>query len=177
MSFSFLQLLAKVWDTCRAEDPAERSSTRDLFRETIGQERVPGGIVARGGCLDEEKAICSSGSVPTFSYTGIYHISGLKTSWPSINTGSWFVSGSALIQLSRGLAALHQLVVGAAHAQIWQVLGRFMVSTRWGMQKISKGLQPWKLTWIPKIAIFERRYILNTIILGIYVRFREVHSN
>ena len=29
-----------------------------------------------------------------------------------------------------------------------------------------------KLTWIPKIAIFERRYILKTIILGIYVRFR-----
>ena len=28
-----------------------------------------------------------------------------------------------------------------------------------------------KLTWIPKIAISERRYILETIILGIYVRF------
>ena len=69
--------------------------------------------------------------LPTFSYTGIYQISGLKTSWPSINTG-------------RGLAALHQLVVGAAHAQIWQVLSRFMVSTRWGMQKLSIGLTPLK---------------------------------
>jgi len=28
-----------------------------------------------------------------------------------------------------------------------------------------------KLTWIPKIAIFELRYILKAIILGIYVRF------
>ena len=33
-------------------------------------------------------------------------------------------------------------------------------------------VQPEKLTWIHKIAIFERRYILKTIILGIYVRFR-----
>ena len=147
MSFSFLQLLAKVWDTCRAEDSAERSSTRDLFRETIGQERIPGGIVARGGCLDEEKShlliwVCANFQL--YGYTGIYQISGLMTSWPSINIGSWFVSGSALIQLSRGLAALHQLVVGAAHAQIWQVLSRFMVSTRWGMQKLSIGLTPLK---------------------------------
>ncbi len=34
-------------------------------------------------------------------------------------------------------------------------------------------LPPRKLTWIPKIAIFERRYILKTIIFGIYVRFRR----
>ena len=33
-------------------------------------------------------------------------------------------------------------------------------------------LHPRKLTWTPKIAIFERRYILKTIIFGIYVRFR-----
>ena len=32
-------------------------------------------------------------------------------------------------------------------------------------------LHPLKLTWIPKTAIFERRYILKTIILGIYVKF------
>lgn len=31
-----------------------------------------------------------------------------------------------------------------------------------------------KLTWIPKLAIFERGYILKTTILGIYVRFRRV---
>ena len=29
-----------------------------------------------------------------------------------------------------------------------------------------------KLTWIPEITIFDRRYILKTIILGIYVRCR-----
>ena len=34
------------------------------------------------------------------------------------------------------------------------------------------GLHPRKLTWIPKMAIFERRYILKTIILGSYVRSR-----
>ena len=34
-------------------------------------------------------------------------------------------------------------------------------------------LHPRKLTWIPKIAISERSYILKTIILGIHVSFRE----
>ena len=33
---------------------------------------------------------------------------------------------------------------------------------------------PQKLTWIPKITIFERRYILKTIIFGIYVKFQGV---
>ena len=33
-------------------------------------------------------------------------------------------------------------------------------------------IHPRKLTWIPKIAIFERRYISKTIIFVIYVRFR-----
>ena len=31
---------------------------------------------------------------------------------------------------------------------------------------------PKKKTWIPKIAIFERTYIFQTIIFGIYVKFR-----
>ena len=32
---------------------------------------------------------------------------------------------------------------------------------------------PQKLTWIPKITIFERRYILKTCIFGIYVKFQR----
>ena len=34
------------------------------------------------------------------------------------------------------------------------------------------GKTPDKLTWIPKMAIFERKYLLQTIILGIHVGFR-----
>ena len=38
-------------------------------------------------------------------------------------------------------------------------------------------LHPRKLTWIPKIAMFERRYIWKTTIFGIYVRFQGgIHS-
>ena len=39
-------------------------------------------------------------------------------------------------------------------------------------KKNTNTLHPRKLTCIPKIAIFERRYILKTFHLGIYVRFR-----
>ncbi len=38
-------------------------------------------------------------------------------------------------------------------------------------QEILLDLHPRKLTWIPKIAMFERSYIKN-IIIGIYLRFR-----
>ena len=31
---------------------------------------------------------------------------------------------------------------------------------------------PWNLTWIPKIAMFGRGYIFQTIVFGIYVRFQ-----
>ncbi len=40
-----------------------------------------------------------------------------------------------------------------------------------GRQKLV--VHPRKLTWIPKIAIFERRYSLKTIFFGIYVGFRR----
>ena len=40
--------------------------------------------------------------------------------------------------------------------------------------KVTYYINPWKLTWIPKIAIIERGYIFKTIIFGIYVRFRGV---
>ena len=33
-------------------------------------------------------------------------------------------------------------------------------------------IHPRKLTWIPRIAMFERRFFFETIIFGIYVRFR-----
>ncbi len=40
--------------------------------------------------------------------------------------------------------------------------------------KTKRNLQPRKLTWIPKIVIFERTCLLKTIILGIYISiFRE----
>lgn len=124
MSFSFLQLLTvgQRCETLAAQKirprghPPETCSERRSAKSAYLAESWPGAVAWM------RKKPSAHLGLPTFSYTGIYHISGLKTSWPSINTGSWFVSGSALIQLSRGLAALHQLVVGAAHAQIWQVL-------------------------------------------------------
>ena len=36
----------------------------------------------------------------------------------------------------------------------------------------SSKLHPRKLTWIPKMAIFKRDHLLQTIILGIHVSFR-----
>ena len=42
----------------------------------------------------------------------------------------------------------------------------------WPLGIAHKDLHPRNLTWIPKIAIFERRHILKPIIFGIYVRFR-----
>ena len=38
---------------------------------------------------------------------------------------------------------------------------------------IYQNIHPRKLTWMPKIALFERTYLFQTIIFGIYVRFRE----
>ena len=37
------------------------------------------------------------------------------------------------------------------------------------------GLHPRKLRWIPKIAMFERRYTLQTIVFGIYLKFSGVY--
>ena len=52
-----------------------------------------------------------------------------------------------------------------ANAAGWKVgMLKAIVNSSW--------IHPRKLTWISKIAIFERRYLLNTIIFGIYVRFR-----
>ena len=57
----------------------------------------------------------------------------------------------------------------------WRYPGIHEVSmVEQGYNPKEKLKNPRKLTWIPKIAIFERRYILKTIIFGIYVRFRGV---
>ena len=39
--------------------------------------------------------------------------------------------------------------------------------------RIQIQVHPRNLTWIPKITIFQRRYLLKTIILGIHVSFSE----
>ena len=60
---------------------------------------------------------------------------------------------------------LHQLIGSLSH------YFQGFVHARWlfGISSVNsmKELHPRKLTWIPKIAMFERRYIFQTIIFGI----------
>ena len=37
-------------------------------------------------------------------------------------------------------------------------------------------IYPWNLTWIPKMAIFKKSHLFQTIILGIHVSFRGCNS-
>ena len=60
----------------------------------------------------------------------------------------------------------------------WIRLKDFPDATKGWRTILEWNFYPQKLTWIPKIAIFERRYMLKTIILGyLNVRFRGGRSN
>ena len=54
----------------------------------------------------------------------------------------------------------------------WLCAAVFATSHFWLLEVVFLEVHPRKLTWIPKMAIFKRNHLLQTIILGIHVSFR-----
>ena len=60
---------------------------------------------------------------------------------------------------------------------IWSILVGRLILWPYRLVVWNYEYYPGKLTGIPKVAILERRYILETIIFAIYVRFRGVYNH